>query len=133
MIKTEFITSNGKRFSNIVDAEIEENKLNSVPRTLVFYGSSDDLRYVDTVNGKMRSHEPDEFYTDVLILEDSKGQGFKVVYTYFGCWAIGIAQLSEDHGLPEWFNTRWETCGYTMKLYVDVPGDVNVTEEKNND
>ncbi len=101
-----------------------------MPRTLKFYGASDDLFECEgTIGG-----EPDEIATvdGAVVIEAMGGVGLQVTARYDGAhengvWAIGITPLDEDIPLPCW-PMEWKLGGrgYSTELTITVPDDAVV-------
>jgi hypothetical protein len=107
-----------------------------MPRTLKFYGASDDLFEIE---GTKRG-EPDE-----IGCYASKGVFVKVANEHAGCfvaaqygtdgianvpaWMIGVQPLEEGIPIPDW-SLRIGTAdnGYSTLLTMEVPDDVQVSE-----
>lgn len=94
-----------------------------MPRTLKFYGASDDLFEIEGYRGD----EPDEIGRKATVcVFDRQGNGLVVAasYVHAGTWAIGIAPLNEDQPLPGW-PMKWEAKvpGYTTVLTIEAPDD----------
>ena len=103
-----------------------------MPRTLKFYGASDDLFEVE---GTKRG-EPDEIgaFDCAVSVEVSSDLHTGLIVTGLyspadnGCWMIGISQLDEDVPLPEWAqHFRVGARGYSAELTLEVPDDVSVS------
>ena len=112
------------------------------PRTLTFYGASDDLCEIE--GSDQASGEPDEFSPDRSDIGQVRVAGVgkcptcdqptqsKVGilvtwhYTLAGTWSIGVAPADEDGGIPAW-PMRWSHKGYTTVLEMDVPAGTVVT------
>lgn len=101
-----------------------------MPRTLKFYGVSDDLFEVEG----HRKGEPDEISPSQCVKVANDHGGLVVSAHYApgnaGCWAIGISQLDEDEPLPDWpmtFTTGKPSRGYSVVLNIEVPDSVEMS------
>ncbi len=103
-----------------------------MPRTLKFYGASDDLFECEGTTG----NEPDEIgcydKPAAVVIEAMGRVGLQVIASYDGAhenavWAIGIAPLDEDIQLPDW-PMEWKlgVRGYSTELTITVPDDAVV-------
>ncbi|MEM6727836.1 MAG: hypothetical protein AAF618_04990 [Pseudomonadota bacterium] len=105
-----------------------------MPRTLKFYGASDDLFEIEGTRGE----EPDEigcFDTPVTVkVATPDNEGLLITGLYApsnaaGTWMVGISQLDEDFELPDW-PMRWRAPGgrgYSVELEIEVPDTVAVS------
>jgi hypothetical protein len=100
-------------------------------RVLEFFGSSDDNAcWYDRVDGKQKHADEIGVYDRMArIRVSNEHAGLIVCMEYIdpGVWMVGVAQLEEDVGLPDWpFNIS--ARGYTTVLEITVPPDVKVQD-----
>jgi hypothetical protein len=101
-------------------------------QTATFYGSSDDLIEVSGIKGAK------EFYADGT--DDSRiagafnlGGKMRVYAIYDGCWSFAVGQVDDEIPLPNWPIRVYQSAEntYSMELAIDVPDDVKLFRERN--
>lgn len=110
----------------------QENKM----QTISFNGSSDDLI---SVNDKLGDRE---YYADGDSDSDIQGV-FNVggmlrvfaMYVKGAVWTFAVAQVDESISIPDWpiRVVQSPICKYSVQLEIDVPDNVVVFREKNED
>jgi hypothetical protein len=107
------------------------------PRTLTFYGASDDLFECDDSAG--RDTEEIGAYNTVPAYEvkTPDGAGLQVIGVYASgdmknaVWASGIAPLDEDVPIPAWpVRFALGRRGYSAALIIEVPDDAKCSPQR---
>jgi len=91
-------------------------------KTAIFSGDSDDCREVD---GDF--YEEEYLPACIVRRKSNPNEGVMIVYTYTGCWAIGLGQIKDDAPIPDWAkNPKYDWEGYTVKMTLTVPDDAEI-------